>query len=234
MFKIKYVLFTLVVLFSTFSCQPSAASPLPISGWVNETSKAVVIYAVNERGHGVVGSAIPVTEDLLLSAGHVCDSIVKERKLGRVDGSVTAKYIDGNTIKEMKGFEVLKYKFNESVDLCVLYKENHGLPIATIAYNYNQQVKFGDRVYVIGAPLGLFPLLTEGLVSAPKASDLPSWFNNKLLISSPVEHGNSGGPVFNEKGFVIGILVMSHPNYHHISFAMTSEEIWKFLMEIDR
>jgi len=60
----------------------------------------------------------------------------------------------------------------------------------------------GERVVVLGSPLGLEETVTEGLVSAIRTIRNRGEF---LQISAPISPGSSGGPVLNLKGQVIGI-----------------------------
>jgi hypothetical protein len=60
--------------------------------------------------------------------------------------------------------------------------------------------QIGEKVYVYGNPLGVEGTFTDGMLSAVR--------NNGaiLQISAPLDYGNSGSPVFNEFGLVIGIV----------------------------
>ena len=62
-------------------------------------------------------------------------------------------------------------------------------------------IKVGERAISIGNPLGLEHTLTDGLISARRIYQGKAW----IQMSVPVSPGNSGGPVFNMKGEVIGV-----------------------------
>jgi len=62
-------------------------------------------------------------------------------------------------------------------------------------------VVVGERAISIGNPLGLDHTLTDGLVSARRMFEGRAW----IQMSVPVSPGNSGGPLFNMRGEVIGI-----------------------------
>ena len=59
----------------------------------------------------------------------------------------------------------------------------------------------GEPVFVIGNPLGLEHTLTTGIVSARRTYEGKKW----IQMSAPISPGNSGGPVFDGKGKVIGV-----------------------------
>lgn len=73
----------------------------------------------------------------------------------------------------------------------------------------SDQVQTGDGVFVIGAPLGLNHTLTVGVVSSrrPSASDeLSGLLAEVLQTDASINQGNSGGPMYNMEGEVVGIV----------------------------
>ncbi len=67
-------------------------------------------------------------------------------------------------------------------------------------------LKPGQRLFAIGAPYGLEHTLTAGVVSALRSNDRPGLMPKQLVQTDvPLNQGNSGGPLFKEKGEVVGI-----------------------------
>ena len=69
--------------------------------------------------------------------------------------------------------------------------------------------RVGDDVYALGHPLGLVDSLTAGVVSGlDRAFPLPNGrtINGLIQFDAAVSPGNSGGPLLNRKGQVIGIV----------------------------
>jgi S1-C subfamily serine protease len=97
-------------------------------------------------------------------------------------------------------------------DVAVLKIERSNMP--TVPLGDDSQVSTGDKVYVLGYPAAatfhpvlseasqVEPTLTSGTVSAKKTAS-GGW--PVLQIDAPITHGNSGGPVFDDHGRVIGI-----------------------------
>jgi serine protease Do len=97
-------------------------------------------------------------------------------------------------------------------DVAVLKIERSNMP--TVPLGDDSQVNTGDKVYVLGYPAAatfhpvlseasqVEPTLTSGTVSARKSAS-GGW--PVLQIDAPITHGNSGGPVFDDHGRVIGI-----------------------------
>lgn len=66
------------------------------------------------------------------------------------------------------------------------------------------QMEVGDRVFVMGNPLGMGGTFTDGMVSGKRPLEGVSM----LQISAPISAGSSGGPVMNERGEVVGVATM--------------------------
>ncbi len=90
-------------------------------------------------------------------------------------------------------------------DLAVLKIEETGLPYTTIGSS--DQLAVGDQVAAIGNPLGeLTSTLTVGYVSAKdRAVNTDGSYINMLQTDAAINSGNSGGPLFNMAGEVVGI-----------------------------
>jgi S1-C subfamily serine protease len=74
----------------------------------------------------------------------------------------------------------------------------------------------GQQVYAIGNPFGFNGTMTRGIVSAIRSIEMPSGnkIENAIQTDASVNPGNSGGPLLNSRGEVIGIttLIASNPN----------------------
>ncbi len=77
-------------------------------------------------------------------------------------------------------------------------------------------VKAGEHVVAIGNPLGLGSTVSDGLLSAIR--DLPQL--TVLQISAPISPGSSGGPVFNDRGEVIGVSTFLLSGGQNLNFAI--------------
>ncbi len=110
---------------------------------------------------------------------------------------------------------------DERTDVAVLKIEASGLPVARLGNS--DQVEVGEWVLAIGSPFGLDFTATQGIVSA-LARNLPDdTYVPFIQTDAAVNPGNSGGPLFNTKGEVIGInsqIYSRSGGYMGLSFAI--------------
>jgi serine protease Do len=117
-----------------------------------------------------------------------------------VDGASQVKVImnDGTQYKaQVKGRD-------PKTDLALL-KINAGKPLPYVEFGSSDQARVGDWVLAVGNPFGLGGSVTAGIISA-RGRDINSGpYDDFLQVDAPINQGNSGGPLFNEQGQVIGI-----------------------------
>jgi serine protease Do len=89
-------------------------------------------------------------------------------------------------------------------DLAIL-KVDVGYPLPAIKIGDSDRVRVGDRVLAIGNPLGLKGTVTSGIVSALHRDLYGTPYNQFIQVDAAINHGNSGGPLFNVKGEVVGV-----------------------------
>ena len=101
----------------------------------------------------------------------------------------------------------------------------------------------GQRVYAIGNPFGFSGTMTRGIISALRSVAMPSGnkIENAIQTDASVNPGNSGGPLLNSRGEVIGIttLIASNPNggaeqSAGIGFAIPISTAKAFLGDIEK
>jgi S1-C subfamily serine protease len=95
-----------------------------------------------------------------------------------------------------------------STDIAVLKIEAHASALSPLELGNSDAVRVGDTVYAIGNPFGYTRTLTSGLVSAVQRqitapNTLP--IDNAIQTDAAINHGNSGGPLLDAAGRVIGV-----------------------------
>ena len=86
----------------------------------------------------------------------------------------------------------------------------------------------GERIAVIGSPLGLERTVSDGIVSAVR--EIPA-FGKIYQITAPISPGSSGSPVVNMKGEVIGVATFQFVEGQNLNFAIPGERIAKLKTE---
>src|SRR5687767_6584650 len=82
----------------------------------------------------------------------------------------------------------------------------------------------GETIFVIGNPLKLEGSVSDGIVSAVR--EVPN-VGNIIQITAPTSHGNSGSPVFNLNGEVIGVVTVKVTNGQNINLAIGAARLEK-------
>jgi S1-C subfamily serine protease len=95
-----------------------------------------------------------------------------------------------------------------------------------------RRLQSGDRIFVIGSPVGLENTVTSGIVSAMGRRLLPT--GDALQIDAALNPGNSGGPLLDEKGRVVGIVFAGVPSFEGLNFAIPSSWLAMILPDLFR
>jgi S1-C subfamily serine protease len=119
------------------------------------------------------------------------------------------------TLSDRKNYKASVLGTDKAHDIALLQINNApDLQPATLADSTHLMV--GQRVYAIGNPFGFQGTMTRGIISALRSVQLPSGMkiDNAIQTDASVNPGNSGGPLLNSHGEVIGITTMiaSNPN----------------------
>lgn len=134
-----------------------------------------------------------------------------------IDG---AKEITVNLV-DKRSFKAKLIGSDAKTDIALLKIEAKDLP--TLRIGDSNHVKVGEWVAAIGSPFGLDNTMTAGIVSA-LSRNLPSeQYTPFIQTDVPVNPGNSGGPLFNMKGEVVGInsqIVTTSNGFQGLSFAI--------------
>lgn len=116
---------------------------------------------------------------------------------------------------------------DEETDLAVLKIEaGRDLPVVKLGDSNEAQV--GDWVIAIGSPFGLSRTVTAGIISqTQRATPSATLFQRFIQTDAAINRGNSGGPLVNMKGEVIGVnsqIATSNGDFNGVGFALPSHD----------
>lgn len=177
-------------------------------------SVVTVIAQLGEDGASVGTGVIFTSDGYILTNYHVLEGGIDCTVALSTGHSYEARYVAGDAEN----------------DLAVLKVDLTGLPAAE--FGDSEELVVGDTVYAIGNPLGyeLRGTLTDGIVSAINRD---VWVDgrtmNLIQTNAALNTGNSGGPLINVYGQVVGIntikMTSSYSNVEGLGFAIPSATI---------
>jgi putative serine protease PepD len=183
--------------------EPAAsASPLSVNQIYRSAYKGVVEITVTaEASESPFGAPRAQGQ----GSGFVYDReghVVTNQHVVQGASSVSVRLWNGQTYDaEVVGTDA-------STDLAVLDVDAPASVLAPLRLGDSSEVKVGDGVVAIGSPFGLEQTVTSGIVSAlHRQMTAPNEFsiNDSIQTDAAINHGNSGGPLLNSRGGVIGV-----------------------------
>lgn len=133
---------------------------------------------------------------------------------------INVKGINGETDETYKGYVVATDREHDLAILKIVDKKFKGFD--AIPYCIGKSVpEVGDDVFVLGYPktntMGQEVKLTNGIISAQSGFKGDA---SMYQISAPVQPGNSGGPLFDNEGNVIGVICAKHADAENANYAI--------------
>ena len=125
---------------------------------------------------------------------------------------------------------------DDETDIAVL-KVNAGRDLPAVKFGNSENARVGDWVLAIGSPFGLNRTVTAGIISQTKReTPYATPFQKFIQTDAAINRGNSGGPLVNLNGEVIGVnsqIATSTGDYNGVGFALPSteaEQVYKQLL----
>jgi serine protease Do len=140
-------------------------------------------------------------ERATLGSGFVIDPsgvVVTNNHVVSGADTVSVKFSDG---RELEGRVLGR---DPKTDLAVVRIEGNGR-FESIAWGDSDAVRVGEGVFAVGSPFGLGNSVTSGILSARGREIGAGPYDDFLQVDAPINSGNSGGPLFNAAGQVIGV-----------------------------
>jgi len=144
--------------------------------------------------------------------------------------SVTQFLLEGKVLRRVVHKEIEIVATAPFHDLVVLKVKDFDGKINPVVFAPSEELSMGETVFAIGNPLGLERTVTEGVLSQTHRNFGGILY---LQVDAPVNPGNSGGPLFNSRGQVIGIINMGVPSMEGLNFAIPARHAKYILDHID-
>jgi 2-alkenal reductase len=202
------------VVVPTVQAESGAAAPTsaPLLGngfdpariYANRSEGVVTIYSYFPNGQRAQGSGFIVSSDgHILTNSHVVTNSGADASTVRGADRIYVVFHDGDRIPgSIVGWDL----FNDT-GLVKVDPKDHA--VAPVPLGDSSRVVVGEPVAAIGSPFGQESSLAVGVVSATERSidSLTSAYDvsDAIQIDAPINHGNSGGPLLDARGRVIGI-----------------------------
>jgi Flp pilus assembly protein TadD len=200
----KTPLLLALVLFPCFF-QDVAAAEETLPELIRRVKPSVVsIITYDEKGEvKITGSGFFVRPGQVMTNLHVVDGAARV-EVRTFDGKGKIYPVEGLLATDGEGDLAL-------LEVQMPVERSHAVETSTAT------PEEGERIFVIGNPLRLEGSVSDGIVSAVR--EVPS-LGKIIQITAPISHGNSGSPVFNMKGQVVGIVTIRVMNGQNINLAL--------------
>jgi S1-C subfamily serine protease len=211
---------------------PSLPAPKTMSGVeLSTTLRPLVLLASpaarrwftrSEGTSGLLGAALILQANshgyLLATARHVADG----EGWRSAASSATHKVMVSDGMNGWAAAQVVGRHKRHDLALLWLERRSGESEFRQSVANY-RGVQPGEKIYVIGHPEGLNFSISNGIVSRTPGDDV-------LQISAPVSPGNSGGPVYDEYGNLLGVVTSKvarsmEPEAENLNFAVSTDAL---------
>lgn len=207
---------------------------------VNQVSDAVVVIKGEKISRTYQPGRIIVTHDYRIGSGFIIDS---EGYILTCNHIISEADIIQVELKSGEKYEAKRIKVNPQADVSLL-KINPKNILTSVKIGDSDKVRAGDAVIIIGNPLpkeiNMPPKVFKHSVACGVIGSTERVTNNNMQLfqlSLPVNFGNSGGPLLNKYGEVIGIVnskmltFNKHP-LEGVGFALSIKEVEEIFKDI--
>lgn len=185
---------------------------IDLPSMIKEAQKSIVLISTFDKYGNTLGQG---TGFIINSKGYVVSNLHVFRGAKKAQIKINHKVytVDQFLDKDYKTDLVLLKIGNKKTDWKPL-KISNKLP------------SVGDKIIVIGNPLGLESTVSDGIVSAKRVIKP---FGKVIQITSPISPGSSGSPVLNIKGEVIGVATFQMIKGQNLNFAIPISKVKKLI-----
>ncbi len=230
-----------------------------LAGWAL-SAKASDVHSLNRLidetnfivGDGCSGTLISIAYKLILTNHHCVGNLIKivEREEVAADGTVKKVRRERRervtvTQQAYKGHEqvgsashvteILAYRKNRDIALLQIIGDRVPATLFAPLLPDDEPILRGETVFVVGNPRMLDATVTSGIISSMTRTFRLPWADNEdvpmIQVSAPAHPGNSGGALYNAKGYLIGIPAAGYGGTETLSLAIPVAQVKEVLRD---
>jgi S1-C subfamily serine protease len=177
------------------------------------------ISEMPKKPEKVSGTGFLIGDGYVVTAAHVVNGF-NQIQIRGVGGDFTKRYY------------CIKNHIDTVQDLAILQVIDYPFPMGKkLPYSFrNSKALAGESIFCLGYPLtssmGEDVKLTNGIISSHSGF---KGNNMQYQITAPVQPGNSGGPLFDKNGNLVGIITAKHGGAENASYALKVQFLWRLV-----
>jgi serine protease Do len=209
---------------ATTTDTPAKMLVLDVTGIAERVNDVVVnIRSLGEGGESLGSGFIIDPKGLIATNFHLINAAEGRRTMTpRSQDAAQIKLVTNVTVTLHDGrqFPASVKGYDEATDIAILEIQSSDKPLPVADLGDSDGLKVGEWVIAIGNPLGLDHTVTLGIVSAKGRTGFGGQFDDFLQTDAALNPGNSGGPLVNAQGRVVGINTLVLERTQGLSFSI--------------
>jgi S1-C subfamily serine protease len=223
--------------------QPPPATEAPSQPVVTDPGDSPLVRAIERTRHSVVtielagsaaGSGVVYDESgTLLTNYHVIAPILRASLVlgDSGPGALTVRFVDGRE----RSATILAADPDEDIAILAIEREREQERFDAAPLGRSALLRLGEQVFAIGSPVGFEGTVATGIISSVNRTGVLA--NRQLPVlqlDAAINFGNSGGPLFNLAGEIVGITTARSSRGEGIGFAIPIDRVRLFLRALEQ
>jgi serine protease Do len=204
--RIHFILAIVAIWFCLFSHHGFALTPKEI--YQKVSPGVVFIFAPEGQQMGRCGTGSIIREDgLVITNAHIFAGKGSSKPLSDISVYLKPEKVTGNPRNDLsRHYKGRIVAYDLPLDLALISITGVDVPLTTVGFEDSDRIVVGDQAYAIGHPEqgGLWSL-TTGVISAQRQNFGGLIGKDLFQTEASINRGNSGGPLLDERGTMIGI-----------------------------
>ncbi len=222
---------------------PPPTAEAPSQPLIGDPGDSPLVRAIERTRHSVVtielagsaaGSGVVYDESgTLLTNYHVIAPILRASLMLRDarPGALTVRFVDGRE----RSATILAADPDEDIAILAIAREREQERFVAAPLGRSASLRLGEQVFAIGSPVGFEGTVATGIISSVhRTGVLANRQLPVLQLDAAINFGNSGGPLFNLAGEIVGITTARSSRGEGIGFAIPIDRVRLFLRALEQ